>query len=131
MTETKKLVMVFKNSVGKNVSISIDDPKDNITETEIKTTMELIVEKNIFKKNDYAFVEAVEAKIVTTDTTEYDLVLQECHYMEIIETLIANVGFPVAVSIYLLIRLERKLETLTDSINKLSNNIINLKATKQ
>ena len=75
MTETKKLVMVFKNSVGKNVSITIDDPKDNITETEIKTTMELIVEKNIFKKNDYAFVEAVEAKIVTTDTTEYDLVL--------------------------------------------------------
>ncbi|WP_343003265.1 DUF2922 domain-containing protein [Clostridium sp. 2218st1_F5_2218SCRN_220325] len=75
MTETKKLVMVFKNSVGKNVSISIDDPKDNITETEIKTTMELIVEKNIFKKNDYAFVEAVEAKIVTTNTTEYDLVL--------------------------------------------------------
>ena len=75
MTETKKLVMVFKNSVGKNVSISIDDPKDNITETEIKTTMELIVEKNIFKKNDYAFVEAVVAKIVTTDTTEYDLVL--------------------------------------------------------
>ena len=75
MTETKKLVMVFKNSVGKNVSISIDDPKDNITETEIKTTMELIVEKNIFKKNDYAFVEAVEDKIVTTDTTEYDLVL--------------------------------------------------------
>ena len=75
MTETKKLVMVFKNSVGKNVSISIDDPKDNITETEIKTTMELIVEKNIFKKNDYAFDEAVEAKIVTTDTTEYDLVL--------------------------------------------------------
>ena len=75
MTDTKKLVMVFKNSVGKNVSISIDDPKDNITETEIKTTMELIVEKNIFKKNDYAFVEAVEAKIVTTDTTEYDLVL--------------------------------------------------------
>ena len=75
MTETKKLVMVFKNSVGKNVSISIDDPKDNITETEIKTTMELIVEKNIFKKNDYAFVEAVEAKNVTTDTTENDLVL--------------------------------------------------------
>ena len=51
--------------------------------------------------------------------------------MEIIETLIANVGFPVAVSIYLLIRLESKLETLTDSINKLSNNIINLKAPKQ
>lgn len=131
MTESKKLVMIFRNSAGKNVSISIDDPKDDLTEEQIKTAMELIVEKNVFKKNDYAFVEAVEAKIVTTDTTEYDLVLQECSFMEIIETLIANVGFPVAVSIYLLIRLEGKLETLTASINELSNNIINLKVTKQ
>lgn len=75
MTESKKLVMIFRNSAGKNVSISIDDPKDDLTEEQIKTAMELIVEKNVFKKNDYAFVEAVEAKIVTTDTTEYDLVL--------------------------------------------------------
>ena len=50
--------------------------------------------------------------------------------MEIIETLIANVGFPVAVSIYLLIRLEAKLENLTSSINELSTNIISLKESK-
>ena len=75
MDENKKLVMIFRNSAGKNVTISIDDPKDDLTEEQIKTAMELIVEKNVFKKNDYAFVEAVEAKIVTTDTTEYDLVL--------------------------------------------------------
>ena len=48
--------------------------------------------------------------------------------MEIIETLIANVGFPAAVSIYLLVRLESKLETLTNSINELSSNIISLKS---
>lgn len=48
--------------------------------------------------------------------------------MEIIETLIANVGFPVAVSIYLLVRLESKLETLTNSINELSSNIVSLKS---
>ncbi|MDO4504201.1 MAG: YvrJ family protein [Clostridia bacterium] len=47
--------------------------------------------------------------------------------MEVIETLIANVGFPVAVSIYLLVRLESKLESLTTSINELSKNIIDLK----
>ncbi|MBU5335476.1 DUF2922 domain-containing protein [Intestinibacter bartlettii] len=75
MDENKKLVMIFKNSAGKKVSISIDDPKDDITEQEIKTAMELIVTKNVFKKNDYALVEAVEAQIVTTDTTEYDLIL--------------------------------------------------------
>lgn len=47
--------------------------------------------------------------------------------MEVIEALIANVGFPVAVSIYLLVRLESKLESLTVSINELSKNIIDLK----
>lgn len=47
--------------------------------------------------------------------------------MEIFETFMANVGFPIAVSIYLLVRVESKLENLTTSINELSNNIINLK----
>lgn len=75
MDENKKLVMIFRNSAGKNVTISIDDPKDDLTEEQIKTAMELIVEKNVFKKNDYALVEAVEAQIVTTQTTGDDLVL--------------------------------------------------------
>ena len=34
-------------------------------------------------------------------------------------TLVANVGFPVAVSTYLLIILEKQITTLTSSINKL------------
>lgn len=40
--------------------------------------------------------------------------------------IIANVGFPVAVSAYLLIRLEKQLDSLSNSINKL-NNIISAK----
>ena len=40
--------------------------------------------------------------------------------------LIANVGFPVAISAYLLIRLEKQIMTLTFSINKL-NTIISTK----
>ncbi|AWI03507.1 YvrJ family protein [Clostridium drakei] len=35
--------------------------------------------------------------------------------------LIGNVGFPIAVSIYLLVRIEGKMEILTQSINNLSN----------
>lgn len=35
--------------------------------------------------------------------------------------LIGNVGFPIAVSIYLLVRIEGKMEVLTQSINNLSN----------
>ncbi|MBC6002659.1 YvrJ family protein [Paeniclostridium sp. NSJ-45] len=40
-----------------------------------------------------------------------------------IQTLIANVGFPIAISMYLLIRIEAKLSALSDSINELSKNI--------
>ncbi|MBY6915751.1 MULTISPECIES: YvrJ family protein [Clostridium] len=41
-------------------------------------------------------------------------------------SLIGNVGFPVAVSAYLLIRLEKQLNSLSSSINKL-NTIISTK----
>ena len=46
--------------------------------------------------------------------------------MDNLPTMIANLGFPIAVSIYLLIRIESKLQGLTDSINELSKNIIKL-----
>lgn len=41
----------------------------------------------------------------------------------LIET-IANVGFPIGITIYLLIRIEGKLENLTMSIEKLSQTIV-------
>ncbi|MBP3931956.1 MAG: YvrJ family protein [Peptostreptococcaceae bacterium] len=44
-----------------------------------------------------------------------------------IQSLIANVGFPIAISMYLLIRIEAKLQSLTESINELSKNIISIK----
>jgi len=44
--------------------------------------------------------------------------------MEEVVVLIGNFGFPVAVSLYLLVRLEGKLETLTESIHALSEVLI-------
>ena len=44
-----------------------------------------------------------------------------------LQSLVANVGFPIAISMYLLVRIEGKLSNLTDSINKLSNNINHIK----
>ncbi len=35
-------------------------------------------------------------------------------------TLIANLGFPIAVSIYLLVRIEGKMDELTGSVKELS-----------
>ena len=75
MEQTKKLVMTFKTNDDRKVSLSVDNPREDITETEIKSAMDLVVAKNIFAPNGSDIVSTVEAKIVVTDTTEYDLAL--------------------------------------------------------
>ncbi len=42
-------------------------------------------------------------------------------------SIIANIGFPIAITIFLLVRIESKLETLADSIDKLANAITKIK----
>ena len=43
--------------------------------------------------------------------------------MEDLISAIANLGFPIAVSIFLLVRLERKMDELTGSVKELSRAI--------
>lgn len=43
--------------------------------------------------------------------------------MDDLMNIISNIGFPMAISIYLLVRIEGKLENLTLSINELSQAI--------
>ena len=75
MEINKRLVMTFKTTDDKKVSLSVDDPREDITESEIKDAMDLVVSKNIFAPNGADIVSAVEAKVVVTDTTPYDLEL--------------------------------------------------------
>ena len=74
METKKRLVMTFLTGVGRKISISIDDPKENITEAEIVYAMNLIVEKNIFAPYGSELVATVDAKVIVTDTEEFDLI---------------------------------------------------------
>ena len=75
MEQTKRLVMTFKTDGDRKVSLVVDDPRENISESEIKAAMDLVIAKNIFAPNGDDIVQAVDAKVVVTDTTPYDLVL--------------------------------------------------------
>ncbi|WP_282192821.1 DUF2922 domain-containing protein [Romboutsia ilealis] len=75
MEQTKRLLMTFKTTDDKKVSLSVDNPREDITESEIKDAMDLVVSKNIFAPNGADIISAVEAKVVVTDTTSYDLEL--------------------------------------------------------
>ncbi|MFZ2258677.1 MAG: YvrJ family protein [Clostridiaceae bacterium] len=44
--------------------------------------------------------------------------------MDELFNLVGNLGFPIAVTLYLLIRIEGKLELLTQSINQLSKTLV-------
>ncbi|MEF9992464.1 MAG: DUF2922 domain-containing protein [Romboutsia sp.] len=46
-----KLLMTFSTQLGKKVSLSVSDPREDLTEAEIKTAMDLILSKNIFAPN--------------------------------------------------------------------------------
>ena len=75
METTKKLIMSFLTNDDRKVSLSVDNPREVTTETEIKSAMDLVIEKNIFAPNGADIVSGVEAKVVVTDTTEYDLAI--------------------------------------------------------
>lgn len=51
--------------------------------------------------------------------------------MEDMFTMVANLGFPIAISVFLLVRIEGRIEKLTDSINVLSNTISSLDGAKK
>ena len=75
MEVRKKLMMTFKTDEDKNLSISLDDPRQNLTEQEIQNAMNIILNNDIFAPNGETLVSLVGAKIVETGTTEFDLVL--------------------------------------------------------
>ena len=73
METTKRLVMVFMTNGDKTVSLSVDNPVDNIQESAIKSAMETIVAQNISAPNGEDLVAIKEAKVVITNKTEYEL----------------------------------------------------------
>ncbi|MBC5997667.1 DUF2922 domain-containing protein [Romboutsia ilealis] len=75
MDTVLKLIMTFKSKGDKTVNLTVDDPKDSLTESEIIDAMNLIIEKNIFSPDNVDLKEVVKAKVVQTDTTEFDLKL--------------------------------------------------------
>ena len=73
MEQTKKLIMTFKTTDDKKISLSVDNPREDVLESEIKSAMDLVVSKNIFAQGGSDIAEAISAKVVVTDTTPYDL----------------------------------------------------------
>lgn len=64
----KTLEMVFTNEAGKNVTISLAEPKDTLTAAEVQAVMQDIVTRNIFTTTGGGLATVVESRIRTSDT---------------------------------------------------------------
>ena len=60
------LDLIFKNTVGKKVTLNIEEPKPGITKAEIDAAMKVIVDNNIFNSTGGDLVEAVGGRLRTT-----------------------------------------------------------------
>jgi hypothetical protein len=68
-----KLEMEFKDIVGKKFSLSLESPREDLTEIDIKAAMDEVVNKNIFSTKEGDIVETVGARIVTTEIEEIEI----------------------------------------------------------
>lgn len=62
----KKLVMSFLTVQGATSSMTIDAPKDDLTEPEVRAVMESIITQNVFNTSKGDLAEIKSALVITT-----------------------------------------------------------------
>ena len=66
MKSDTDLDLVFKNAIGKKVTLNIEEPKKGVTKAEIDAAMQVVVENNVFATSGGDIVEAVGGRLRTT-----------------------------------------------------------------
>lgn len=70
---TKRLLMSFRNAAGNRVSLSVDDPREDVTDAEVKAAMQTVLTQNIFTANEEDLVAIVDATIIETTKTDLNV----------------------------------------------------------
>ena len=67
---TKTLEMTFRDSLGKEVTITLPNPRSNLTLTEVQTVMQDIITKNAIIKNGASMLSVKRSFIREVTETE-------------------------------------------------------------
>lgn len=65
-----RLEMIFQNQEGRRVTLSVQDPKEDLTPEEVQGAMELVVDKNVFDSTGGSLVRLQSARLVTRGVEE-------------------------------------------------------------
>ncbi len=66
----KTLQLKFNTVAGKNVLLTVDNPRSNLTAPEVVAAMQEIITSAVFGKDGFPLSEAVSAKIIERNATE-------------------------------------------------------------
>ncbi|WP_006716223.1 DUF2922 family protein [Desulfitobacterium metallireducens] len=70
MATTQVLKMVFLTPLNKQVTISLNNPKDTLTAAEVQGVMDTMIARNIFMTTNGELASKVSARIIDTTTNE-------------------------------------------------------------
>lgn len=65
---TKRLQLLFRTANSRTVTLSLADPKDDLTAAQAQAAMNTLISKNIFTTTSGDLVAAAGARVVSTDT---------------------------------------------------------------
>jgi len=73
VTNSQTLRMVFRSQGGTGMTISLDNPRTDVTAADIEAAMDLIISKNIFNTNGGDLASKYDIKIIDRTTNDlYD-----------------------------------------------------------
>lgn len=67
------LQLVFRTAGGSRKTISVEDPREDLTDEQVQTAMSAILAGNVFSAADGDLAAVVEARKVTTQVDEFDV----------------------------------------------------------
>lgn len=70
---TERLQMIFQSESGGRNTVSILDPKPDLTEAEVQSAMQTILTANIFETNGGDLASIVGARVVRQEVTEFNI----------------------------------------------------------
>ncbi|HOV80645.1 MAG TPA: DUF2922 domain-containing protein [Bacillota bacterium] len=69
-TTVQTLRMVFRNQAGRNVTISLDNPREGLTAAEVEAAMDLVIARNIFTSSGGDLVSKQDIRVVDSTTND-------------------------------------------------------------
>lgn len=66
----RRLEMIFLNAAGRRSTISVDNVREDITQQEVQSAMDMIVNRDIFTTSGGDITGIDSARIVSTEITE-------------------------------------------------------------